>query len=182
MKEVDERIKWGVGRPAVALILTALRRVIPGVRPPLAGSLARFRDHGIEQHQHGDRHAPAHERRSEACQRLRDQNHVPGIPIADRADDSLSILGQASGVVCRGKGDRVRLVPTMPKLWRNQMPVPCTAASAGNEDEGASLHRKKSPSATTRTGFWGPVARSSRQLTAFFTSAEIFASSAAVST
>src|SRR5262245_9948416 len=56
MKEVAERIKWGVCRSAVPLVLLALGRVMTGVRPPLAGTLAGLRDHSIEQNYQGHRH------------------------------------------------------------------------------------------------------------------------------
>jgi hypothetical protein len=65
MKEIDERIKWSVGRPPITSILLALRRVVASILPPLARSLAGLRDHCIEQHKQGDLYVFAYERRGE---------------------------------------------------------------------------------------------------------------------
>lgn len=51
-----------------------------GVVPPRASSLARKRDHRVDEHQHTDGNALADEWRCEASQRLRDEYRIP-VPV-----------------------------------------------------------------------------------------------------
>jgi hypothetical protein len=80
--EVHGRVVLGrLGRQPKCGQVGAHRLWLSGVGPPLAPRLARPRDHRVEQYQQLDLDPLAHERRTEAGERLADEDHTG--PIAD---------------------------------------------------------------------------------------------------
>src|SRR2546426_3246100 len=139
MEKVDERIKRSVAWSTVAQVLSTLRLTMVSIFPPLPRSLARFWDHRIDQHQQCNSHLFAHERRSEAGQRLCDEDDAFCIPIANRADDGGSILRKTGPIICRRQFDRDSLMTVLLQLWRDQVPVPRASTRARNKDKGEAL-------------------------------------------
>ena len=108
---------------------------VAGVRPPLAGRLARRGHHRLQQDEQVDRDALADQRRGEPAERVRDE-HDP-LAVADRLRDRVRVLRQAGGVVLGGQVDGDEVVAAGAQLAREQVPVPGVAAGAGDRDEGA---------------------------------------------
>jgi len=67
VKEVNEWVEWSVDRAAITLILLALRLVVAGIGPPLAGALPGLWDHGVQQYQECDLSLVADQWRREAA-------------------------------------------------------------------------------------------------------------------
>src|SRR5262245_1638564 len=135
MEEVDQWIERSVGPTTVAYVLLAFRFTMASISPPLTRSFAGLRDHRIHQHTNCDPHLFAHERQREGRQRLRDEDHASGIPSADRADHGGSVLRKTGPGIRRRQFDRDSLMTALLQLRRDQVPVPCASARAGNEYE-----------------------------------------------
>ncbi len=140
MKELDERIEWSVGRRPSRSILRALRLVVAGTRRRLAGNFAGLWHHCIDDTTYATRTC-SHTRgavkpASDCATRIT----RPRLTTADCTDDRRRILGEPSGVICRRERDGDSLVTALLELRRNQVPIPCTAAGTGYEDEGEPRH------------------------------------------
>jgi hypothetical protein len=89
VQEVGEEVELG-GVP-VALGRCPASGLRPGVAPPLARSLARLRDHRVDEHEPGKRRAGCHERRREPPERLGHEHGV--VALAYGVEHQLGVFG-----------------------------------------------------------------------------------------
>ena len=116
----------------VVVVDVAVERGVAGVRPPFAGRLARPGDHRRGEHEQVDRDARADERRGEAAERVRDDDHVV-VALADRRGGGVGVLLQAGGVVLVGQVDRQDVMPARAQLGLDEVEVPGRAAPTGDQ-------------------------------------------------
>jgi hypothetical protein len=67
---------------------------------------------------------------------LRNQDYVLRISLADRMDDGGRVLRKTRAIIRRGQFHRDSLMSVALQLRRDEMPVPCAATRARNQDEG----------------------------------------------
>jgi hypothetical protein len=131
VQEVRGEIK---ARAVTAALSRGDPRVLPsGVRPPLPRRLARQGDHAVDEDQHPYPRLRADERRSEAAERLRDEDRLAR---PDRLEHALGVDRQSGLRVVAGQVDGDRLVLRLLEQRHDTMPVPRNTTSAGNESEG----------------------------------------------
>jgi hypothetical protein len=99
------------------------------------------RNHPGDEDEQVRRPAGTHERRSEAAERVADDDQVRAI--SDGLDDRVRVIPPAGGFVLRREVDRNRVVTALFELTRDEMPVPGAAATAVDERERA--HRASMP-------------------------------------
>ena len=99
-------------------------RARPGQWPP--------GDHARDEHEQVGRLPGADERCREAAERLGDDDQVA--PVADRLDDRGGIVGPASRLVLAGQVGRDDVMPEVPQLLEDEVPVPADVAGAVDQD------------------------------------------------
>ena len=130
---------------------------LAGVGPPLPARLARSRHHRRHQHQLGDGHLGADQRRDQSGQGLRHQHEVV-TTVADGVDHRGRVRAEPDRLVARQiHGDHVVAEPL--QLSRNEVPGRGAAAGAMDADK---CRHAGSTSAPARTHRQWPVNRGGR--------------------
>lgn len=71
---------------------------------------------------------------------MRNEHDASRLSLADRADNGVHILWQASRIVGRRKSHGDGLVTALLEPQRRQMPIPCAATRAGDQDKADARH------------------------------------------
>ena len=106
---------------------------LAGVVPPLAGGLARARDHRGEEDEQVDGAARADDRGAEPGQRLGHEDEVRAV--TDGVDDGLDVGVETGRVVGSGQLDGDDVVTAPAQLRLDAVPEPRVAAGTGDEPE-----------------------------------------------
>ena len=115
-----------------------VRKLMAGVRPPFARSLAGSRHHRGDKDQQLRGQTVAHKRRSEPTERLRDQDHLS--PVADGGNHRLGVLLEPRRIVVARQIYRHDVVARRLEERHNEMPVPRVRSCAVNQNIRSHVH------------------------------------------